>query len=396
MKHKIVLTALILLLFFTAGCWSRMELDKRAIVAGYGADKAKEEGKINVTVQVVKPAGIKSSPRDGGVSQQAVAIYKSTGYTFYDAIHNLSMVVGRKLFLTETKILVVGDDLAREGIGSVIDFYDRNREASTLDALLVAKGEANEVLETEFGTERVWAYGISHMVKAMKEHGKAPEIEIRDFLKAVESKTTAPVATAVQVVRKEKGEGKAEGDTTVLPKDIKISGTAVFHHYKLAGWLNEKETRGLLWVTGEIKGGIIVAPAPGGEGKPVAFEIVRASGEIKPEVKDGNLTITVEVREEGDLGEEQPDSVDISSPDVWRQLEDREKEAIEEEIRAAVVKAQELNADIFGFGEAVHRKHPREWKQFEDNWAEIFPTLTVNLAVEAKLRHPGKVMNAAK
>ncbi|MCL5057419.1 MAG: Ger(x)C family spore germination C-terminal domain-containing protein, partial [Actinobacteria bacterium] len=185
-------------------------------------------------------------------------------------------------------------------------------------------------------------------------------------------------------------------DKAVLPKEIKVSGTAVFRHYKLTGWLDETETRGLLWATGKIKSGIIVVPAPESKGKLMSMEIIRASGKIKPEITDGNLTVTVEVKEEGNLGEEQPDSVDITKPGILEELEERKKAVIEDEIGAAVAKAQELNADIFGFGEAVHRKYPGEWKKLEDKWDEIFPNLEVSTVVDAKIRRTGKITKPAQ
>ncbi len=401
MKSKTIIASLVFLIFLSSGCWNRVELDRRAIVAGFGVDKAGEKGKLKVTVQIVKPGEIKAGPQQGG-SPEAVGVYTGTGYTFFDSLRNLAMVTGKKLFLSEAKILVVGEDLARDGIGKVTDMYERDPEPSTRNFLLIAKGEAKEILETEMGLEKIWAYGIANTVKSIRAHGKAPDIEIADFLETLESKTTAPVATAVQVVSKEKEEGEGKGeakageDKGVLPKEIKVSGTAVFRHYKLTGWLDEKETRGLLWVTGKIKSGIIVVPAPGAEDKLVALEIIRAKADVKPEMTDGDLIMSVEVEEEGNLGEEQPDSVDIAKPGVLEELEKRKKAVIEEEIIAAVAKARELNADIFGFGEAVHRKYPGEWKQMEANWDEIFPTLEVNLAVDAKIRRTGKISKPAE
>lgn len=400
MKRKTLtlIISLALPFFLASGCWNKVELDQRAIVAGFGLDKAREEGRLKVTVQVAKPGEIKAGAKSEGGAPSAVTVFTGTGYTFFDGLRNLAMVTGKKLFLSEAKILVVGEELARDDIGKATDLYERDAEPSTRNYLLIAKGEAEEVLETEMGLEKIWAYGIGNTVKAMSAHGKAPAIEIADFLEAVESKTTAPVATAVQLVSKgeEKGEIKAEEDKARPPKEIKVSGTAVFRNYKLTGWLDERETRGLLWVTGKIKSGIIVVPAPGDDRRLVAFEIIRAKADIKPEMKDGNLTITVEVEEEGNLGEEQPDSVDVTVPGVLRELEKRKKEAIENEILAAVSRARELNADIFGFGEAVHRKYPGEWKQLEANWDEIYPTLEVNLAVDARIRRTGKITKFAE
>lgn len=400
MMRKTALACLLLLIFFAAGCWNRVELNRRAIVAGAGMDKAAEEGKIKTTVQIIKPGEVRAAPAGTVVGPKAVALYTVTGYTFFDTARNLAMKAGKKLFWSEAKILVVGEDMAREGIDRATDFYERDHEPSTRIFLLIARGEAKDVLETELEIEKIWAYGIRLLVKAMSAHGKAPLVEIRHFLSAVESKTTAPVATAVQVVRKGKEEGGGEEnagvDKAVLPKEVKVSGTAVFRRYKLTGWLDETETRGMLWATGKIKSGIIVVPAPESEDRLVAMEIIRASGKLKPEIKDGNLTVTVEVKEEGNLGEQQPDSIDITKPGVLEELEERKKAVIKDEIIAAVDKAQELNADIFGFGEAVRRKYPGKWKKLEDKWDEIFPLLEVNTLVDAKIRRTGKITRPAQ
>lgn len=88
--------------------------------------------------------------------------------------------------------------------------------------------------------------------------------------------------------------------------------------------------------------------------------------------------------------------MDITKPGILEELEERQKAAIEDEIMAAVFKAQELNADIFGFGEAVRRKYPKQWKQLEDKWDEIFPTLEVNMVVDAKIRRTGKITKPAE
>lgn len=51
-----------------------------------------------------------------------------------------------------------------------------------------------------------------------------------------------------------------------------------------------------------------------------------------------------------------------------------------------------MNADVFGFGEAVRRKYPREWPQYEKMWEELFPVfLDVRLEVDAKIRRTGLI-----
>ncbi|MFZ5944672.1 MAG: Ger(x)C family spore germination C-terminal domain-containing protein [Bacillota bacterium] len=142
------------------------------------------------------------------------------------------------------------------------------------------------------------------------------------------SKTTAPVASLVEV----SGEGQE--------KTARLEGTAVFKQDKLVGFLNKEETRGLLWVLGQIKSGIIAVESPGGNGK-VSLEIIRASSKITPEIKDNELSITVEIKEEGNLGD-QMGTGDLTKAAAWNSLEKRQVAAIRNEIMAALKRPRNL------------------------------------------------------
>lgn len=59
----------------------------------------------------------------------------------------------------------------------------------------------------------------------------------------------------------------------------------------------------------------------------------------------------------------------MTRPETWDSLEKRQAAVIESEVKAALRKAQaELGVDIFGFGEAVHRKYPKEWQELKGRW----------------------------
>lgn len=387
MKKTVLVTLLLCSILLLPGCWNRVEIEERAIVAAIGFDKA-AEGKMEVTAQIIKPGEMK--PGDGGGGGEAVAVYSGTGYDMFDAVRGMAREVGRKLYFPELQVMVIGEDLAREGVGSVMDFTIRDAEPSLRMWILVTRGTAKEVLETPIPTEKVWGFGLRNMISATRAHGRAPAVNVLDFLKAVKSTTACPVATGIELA----GAEKKPAEEAVAPgKKPVLGGTAVFKDYKMVGRLDETQTRGMLWVNGEVKGGIIVVPAPGDETKLMALEIIRADSEIESEISDGRITVTVKVTEEGNIGEVKPDHVEITEPGVIEAIEARKKEAIGNEVWAAVARARELNADVFGFGEAVRRKYPREWPQYEKKWDELFPTLDIVLEVDAKIRRTGLVTN---
>jgi spore germination protein KC len=190
------------------------------------------------------------------------------------------------------------------------------------------------------------------------------------------SKTTSAVAPMIGIIE-DGGE-----------KTLSLSGTAVFHGDRMTGELDEIESRGLLWVLGEVKSGIVKVKTS--ETNTVGVEIIRAKGKMEPEIKNGRVTMKVKINMEGNIGEE-TGAENLSMTPVVESLEKKASEAIRSEVMAAVTKAQKLNADVFGFGDALHRKDPKQWKGMEKKWGEIFPDITVKADVQVKIRLMGKI-----
>ncbi|PUB08321.1 Ger(x)C family spore germination C-terminal domain-containing protein, partial [Paenisporosarcina sp. OV554] len=56
---------------------------------------------------------------------------------------------------------------------------------------------------------------------------------------------------------------------------------------------------------------------------------------------------------------------------------------------------KQYESDIFGFGEAIHRSNPKEWKKIKEQWDKGgFSELTANVKVDVKLQHTGTVGNS--
>lgn len=389
MNRRIILITVtaFFLISFTTGCWNRVELNEKAIVAGAGIDKAQEKGKINLTMQVILPGEVKAPAGggQGGGAEKAVWVVTSTGRSVFDAVRNFALRSGRKGFWAHAKVIVIGEETAKEGIDKIIDWFEREPEVRRRTWVLVSRGDAKKIIEAEPELEKIQAYEIASLVKASKATSKVPQVNLNEFLGMASSKTTCPFTTGIEEISSEDKKSKT----------FRLAGTAVFKNYKLKGWLDAYETRGLLWVLGKVVSGIIEVECLLDGEKPTAQEIIRTSSKVKPKIKDGDLTITVEVFEEGNIGETPIPCADLTKPENIKRIEKRVAEVIKREINMAVKKAQEFNTDIFGFGEAVHRKYPSEWKELENKWDEIFPHLEVTVKVDAKIRRTGLIFKSA-
>ncbi|MEW6228035.1 MAG: Ger(x)C family spore germination C-terminal domain-containing protein, partial [Bacillota bacterium] len=262
---------------------------------------------------------------------------------------------------------------------------------------LVTKGDtAADFLQVEFELAKVPAEGGLGLVQNVTAaRSSFIRTELNDFLMALEDEGVEPVAGRVETIVKAGPEEKpGELERKVIMKSPAVVGGAAFKGDRLVGWLDETETRGLLWVLNKVKSGVVVVRLPGGQGGVVGLELRGGRAKVSPELRDGKVTMNIEIRTSaniGDLGDSQPPLDPRIDPALIPALEERLAQAVKDEVSRALARAQvDLRSDIFGFGAAIHRSLPKEWHKLKGRWDEEFPRLEVNVKVKATILHPGR------
>lgn len=368
----------ILLLICLSGCWNSRELNALGIVMGIGVDRPDGPEKVKVTAQIVKAGEMAAAESAGGGSKgKAYWNVVNTGNSIFSTLRDMTNESSRKLFFPHNRVLIFGREVAEEGIADHLDFFFRDAETRLNILFFIAEDTAEEIFDVKCELEKVPSESIAKMIDVQAEAAsQTMSVKLSDLKFRIMSKTFSPVAPIIETY----GSGEEKG--------VNITGTAVFKKDKMIGRLDKTEGRGLLWVLGKVQSGIIEIKSP--ENHLVGMEIIRARGEFSPELKDGKVKVKVKIFEEGNLGEQEGPE-DLSHPEQIKFLEKQKAEEIKKEVMAAVKKAQELNADIFGFGEAVHKKYPKEWKVMEDKWDEIFPDIEIDVSVETYIRLMGRI-----
>lgn len=376
--HKLLKTSIcILLIMSLSGCWNRRELDTLGVVMGVGIDKSIERKKVQVTTQIVKSGHIKQQSNENGINSQSFWNVSTTKDTVFSSLRDITNKSSRKLFFPHNQVLIFDKLIAEDGIQKYIDFFVRDPETRMNVLVLISEGKAKDILDINSELEKLPANNLAKLIKVESSStSQTRAVMLRDFVSVLMSKTMSVTAPFIKVSK--------NGDKTVAM----ISGTAVFKGDKLVGEMTKREGRGLAWVLGDVKSSIIEVEGPNDD--KVCLETIRSSGKIIPEINNNKLIIKINVFEEGNIGE-QTGTENLSKLPEVASLEKKKAEVIRNEIMAALKKAQDLDADVFGFGEAVHKRYPKEWKSLEGNWDEIFKNIQVEVNIESKLRLIGRI-----
>ncbi|OLO25205.1 spore gernimation protein KC [Priestia megaterium] len=389
-------TFLLLMMAMTVlltSCWSKKELTDLAIVSAMGVDKTKD-GRYHLTLQIINPGNVAGGMQGGGGGTQSppVTIYSASGDNLVEASRRASGRISRRLYYAHTNLVVVGEKLAREkGLNPLIDAIDRDPEFRITTTLVIAnhtsaadlvktltsvdKIPANKVMKTLEFTERRW--------------GEDVKVSIQDVMMSLQSPGGETVVSGFRLVGDHK-QARTLGNLQESAPEatLRASGIAVLKEGKLVDWLYGKPARGTVWILDEIQGTNINIDWQGKK-EAIAYEAVRQKTNVSAQLKNGQPHISVHTRVEGDIGEmEVP--VDITNPKVITKIEQSLRKEIKKELKKAIEHAQKDKADIFGFGEVVHRTRPNEWKKLKSEWSDVyFPELNVDITVEAYIRRAG-------
>ena len=118
--------------------------------------------------------------------------------------------------------------------------------------------------------------------------------------------------------------------------------------------------------------------------------ILHAETQITPILKDGELNMEVKIRAENELYENNS-KLDVSDTKVIHFVENALEEDLIQRVQMVLDMAQnKFKSDIFGFGIAVERKYPKEWKnKYKEQWEHEFPNLKVKITTDMTTTRTG-------
>ncbi|MEK5253178.1 Ger(x)C family spore germination protein [Paenibacillus sp. FSL F4-0125] len=378
-----------------SGCWERKELNEIAFVLGIGIDKA-EKG-YTVSMQVVIPSAISSqSTGGGGGTGVPVVVYKFTVPTFYDAQRMLNLDSSRTSYLGHIRVLVIGEELARSGVGEILDVFKRSREARMDFYVMVARDTtASDVLNILTPMDKLPANKLfSSLDNSYKDSAKTVAVTLDDFIENLLSLGENPVLTGVEVMGNPKdGEEKSNVERTTPKARLEYHTVAVFRKDKLIGWLNEGETIGYNYINDKVTSHS--GPIAGKDGKPIVIEAIQASTKRKVKIIDGEPHIYLNVKTLCNI-EEVQSTENLETENTIKRLEKETEERIIERMQNTVEQVNNrFNVDIMGFGQSIYHASPKAWTKLQQKKGDDYlKSLPIHYSASVVINRVGLTDNS--
>lgn len=379
-----VLVALLVLPVLT-GCWSRTELNDLGIQMGLAVDM--DGNGYNLAVQVVVPGSVTSQTTR---SSSAVTMFKATAPTLFSAFRKLTETSPRKVYGAHIRVLVIGEELAREGIAQVLDLLLRDPEVRSDFYVLIARDTtAESVLRIMTDLEQIPA---NHLFQSLDTSARAwaptTPVTLDRLIESMLTEGSEAVLTGVWVDGNEKiGNKKANIEEIKKAAQLRVADVGVLKKDRLIGWLTEEESRGFNYITNQVTGTAAYITCP--DGRRLALEVIRSNTEMKGRIVNGKPEIVIKVVDESNVAEAGCE-IDLNRPETLQMLEKAEAKRKIELMQHAVETVQrKYKLDIFGFGQAIYRADPKAWHKLKDDWPKHFAELQIEYDVHIHIRRVG-------
>lgn len=382
-----VVILLLVTLLFLEGCGGKREVEQLAFIMGVGIDQGKELGSYQVTFQMAQP---KTSGGSGTEMENWTLSVEVLSIPIIG--EKIDQMLNKHPFAGTSRVIILGEGLARSGINEVLDNFQRFYQFRRTIYLLLAKGEAKDILETQLRSKQLPALSLLGTIQGQPRVSSFPVTRLGHYLTILGRESQNPL---IPTVEKIKPGDKGFEYSDEKGEELQIEGSGVFDDGKLVDFLSDIETKGYLWLDNEVKNRYL--QASGENGLELAIWVLKSSTQYKFQSVDGKMGITFRIKARATLNEikGQQEAMD---PKEWsefiKSLEPIVAQAIEKECQAAVAKSKELHADFIGIGRKLEQKDPKYWKQVKDDWESQLSEFPVSYDIQVTIEHTGLPRNS--
>lgn len=324
------------------GCSQAHEIESIAFPVILGADLL-EDGVIELTIQLPRASDSGGGQEEQGSSAPQYLIASATGATFADALAALELTVPRNLNLSQVKVLVVSEALARDArFREIVEQIVNIERFYTACYLAVCQGNMREFVEAQ---KPVIGMRVSLGLIAMFEHhsrrGYISKVSLADFYYASSSIYSDPVAVLCATTDEKEATPQEHALDGMMPDDVPAQsenknvyvGTALFRDGTMVDTLDGLESCLLNALRGEaINFGYSVGEQALALQAPGLTRVKVTADEA------GEATIALELHFH-------------AGNDLDRSMFDVVAEAVRQDILRLLARCQRLGVEPFGFAE---------------------------------------------
>ena len=387
MKNKIII--LLILCLFLCGCGNYRELNQIAIITGIGIDK--KDDNYEVSMLIANAGKSETSSKEG---ESKPTVYSGKGSSLIEATKEVDRKTPKQLYFGHINVVLISEDIAKEGFFNVADWLLRNPESRKKFYLLMTKDKtAKEVLEIVSPLEAFPSQNIGTLMESNEEtQAIASSITYSDFINNILTEGLEPVLPSITVAGSSKeGESKANLDKTSPSSYLKLETLAIFKGDKFQDYTNANDSKLINILKNTVKQSVFTINY---DKTKVNFNMKNIKSKITIQ---NNQKFNIKIKGDATLAEINSNT-NLNDEKIINNIESKLNNQITKDINNLIKKLQtKYKSDILGLGNMIYKNYPDTWQKIKNNWNDTyFPKAQINIQTDIQLVSTGSLENTIR
>ena len=386
MKKTLILLLPLLLL---SGCYNYQEMNDLGIITATEINKENDEFKI--TVQVVNP---KKQSDASSSNQPAFISYTPTGKTIHEAYRNLIQKISRKIYAMHMQVLIIKDNLAKENLSEMLDFYFRNVEVRKEFYVLIDTTENNnndKLLEILTPLTNLSSQNILNTLESDNKYISISNlITFNDLMDTYLDEHKELVLPTIYIKGNEQiGDEETNIEKTSSDSDLHLGNLAIFKDEKMLGILSREESITVNLIKGEAKEMLITFNC--NENKFASSKVILDKPKIEIDIK--KLQVNIIIKGNADLTEYTCND-NLNNAKVIKEINNKLNKHYVDIINNSIKNInKKYNSDVYGFRNMIYKKDYKYYNQIKDDYYnKVFNNLNFNIKSDINLITKGNLL----
>lgn len=368
MKKTLLIFAMIITVLITVSeNYDARSVETLSYVIAIGLDKSEsEEEELKLTIQIAKPD---SSESGGTKIKSETASVECNSFNLGLAMLNLSNA--NQLNLSHCTVIIISEELAKEGIERFIDTLANNIEIRPTCNILISKESAEEFLSVTSEIEDISSKFYNSFVNSAKTISYTTPCQLSDFYSSLRDDVRAPRALY----------------SFVHEDTIETLGLAAFKDYKMVGQLSGLDTLCYNILTNNFEEATIEVYNPQEPSIPLSVNLTHSEDtEIKVKFQNEIPKVTCNININAKILSGSK-NYDYSTEESLRVIEAEIEKFLNQNIQNFLYKtSREYNSDIVGFEGFFRKNFLTQDELSKYDWNELYPKTEFDIKSQTYLK----------
>ena len=376
---------LVIIILFITGCNYR-ELNDIAVVTAISVDRDKDGYKT--IVQVINPTKEQDSTSSG---EPDFITYTSTGKTLQESFRKVMLESPRKIYGSQMQLLIIGEELARDGIGDILDFFFRDPEIRfNFNVVVEKKNSDNKAIKTLTVLDNLSSSNIMDSIKNASNYiGNSIDVTFEDLMNMYLYDNLEIVLPSIYAIGNDNYNNDSNLSSTSNYSKVIVSNLSIFKDDKLQGYLTFNESIGYNFITDNIKDTLVSFECD--NGRYLVSEIINNNSDIETDVIGRKIIVTIHGNasiNENNCDYNLKESSEIET--INKMVNNKIEELVSNSANSI---RNKYNSDIFGFRDLFYKKDYKEYNNIKSVWYEdVFNDIEVEVKSDIKLVEKGNIV----